>query len=247
MKKTVLKIADIALEFYFRNPATYLYLKKFCVQQHDIAETLKIPPAAEEKLKAEQERLQSDPAFAEYSLLLEQTADPILRCYRFFFHGAAFIWRDKAFLFTGKSGVGKTTQLSHWLDLYGDEIEIINGDKPVIEYCPGEKDRFIVHPSPWTGKENWTGTRSEELAGIILLEQGDHDEIRPIAVQKAVFPLFLQFLYVPDSTESVDLVCGYEEKLLKNIPVWKLINTGTASSARLTHDFLGKELSRISG
>nr|MCR5450721.1 hypothetical protein [Solobacterium sp.] len=144
----------------------------------------------------------------------------------------------KAYLFTGTSGTGKTTQLRHWINLFPDEVEIINGDKPVIEQ---RENTFIVHPSPWTGKEGWTGTRSAELGGIITLEQGNKDQIYRMNKKDAVFPLFLQFLYKADDEESVDLVCEYERDLIENIPVWKLINTGTEASALLTHKTLTEE------
>ena len=48
------------------------------------------------------------------------------------FHSAAFWWRGKAYLLTGPSGIGKSTQLRNWMDLYPKETELINGDKPIL-------------------------------------------------------------------------------------------------------------------
>ena len=197
-----------------------------------------VPPVDKERLDEEIVRLDGDEPYAEYSLLIEPLSNLLLRHERFLFHGVAFLWHEKAFLITGQSGVGKSTQLRNWMKLYPNEIEIINGDKPVIENREGE---FIVHPSPWTGKENWGGEKSATLAGIISLERASEDRIRRLRPQEAVFPMFLQFLYLPTDYESVDLVCSYEEQMLECAPIWQLSNTGTEDSARLTHQRLREE------
>ena len=199
---------------------------------------LVLPPVDEAALEQEQKRLGSDPAFAEYSLLIESFGNPVLRFRRFLFHGVAIGWRGKAWILTGKSGVGKTTQLRHWMNLYGDEIRLISGDKALIE---DRDDGLWVHPSPWTGKEGEHGSGCAALGGIVLLEQGTENSMQRLSPAEAVFPLFLQFLYRPLDRESVDLVCGYEESLLGSIPIWKLVNRGDESSAKLCHDFLLKE------
>ncbi len=232
-----INIAGISLEFDFLYPDTVRFFREYTESRRKFQTEpdITVYKLLTENVKKETDRLNSSPAYAEYSLLLEKAANPMLRHHRFFFHGAAFLWHGKAFIFTGKSGTGKTTQLRHWISLFPDEIEIINGDKPVIEQ---REKRFIVYPSPWTGKEGWNGRKSAELGGIITLKQGDHDQICRLDKKNAVFSLFLQFLYKPDSKESVDLVCGYEQAIIENVPVWKLVNRGTEESAKLTHDTL---------
>ena len=199
---------------------------------------LVLPPVDEAALEQEQKRLGPDPAFAEYSLLIEAFGNPVLRCNRFLFFCVAIGWRGKVLILTGKSGVGKTTQLRHWMNLYGDEISLISGDKALIEL---REDALWVYPSPWTGKEGEHGFGCAPLGGIVLLEQGAENTIRRLSVSEAVFPLFLQFLYRPLDRESVDLVCAYEEQLLRTVPVWKLVNRGDEASAKLCHEYLMKE------
>ena len=67
------------------------------------------------------------------------------------FHGAAFVWRQKAWLFAAPSGTGKTTQYRLWKLLFGDEIQMLCGDKPVIEI---EHGGTTVFPSPWRSFRN---------------------------------------------------------------------------------------------
>ncbi len=229
----IITAADINISLDLKDPETKRYFSDFLLREKGEKESIAVPAAEEERIRSESRRLQCAPSFAEYSLLLESVANPVLRHNRFFFHGAAFLWRGEAYIFAAKSGTGKTTQLKHWLSMYPDEIEVINGDKPIIEHKNGT---FHVYPSPWTGKENYRGNHFGKLAGIILLEQGDHDEFLVLDAKEAVFPIYLQFLFKPEDKESIDLVSGYEEELLSAVPVYKLINRGTAESAVLTHN-----------
>lgn len=241
MKAAILNIGDILFRINVLNPMTLQYFKNYLVSANisDTEEKVFDLPAVDRKeLEAEKERL-GNYEFAEYSLLFESIVNCVLPMSRFFFHGASFIWKDRAFIFTGKSGVGKTTQLRHWLSLYPDEIEIINGDKPMIEKV---KDGFVVHPTPWGGKERIDGIHSARLGGIVILEQGNTDLFSKAKKESAVFTLFLQFLYIPDSIEAVDCICEYERQIIREIPVWKLINRGTIESAEMTHRLLLQEI-----
>ena len=243
MYNLFLTVAGLKINFKLRSLQTELYFREFggvsfTGDQSISCPDLFVPAVKKDRLLNEHFRLGGTLGFAEYSLLLEAIANPILKLSRFFFHGAAFIWKGQAFLFVGKSGVGKTTMLRHWLNLYGEELEIINGDKPVIEQC---ENHFIVHPSPWTGKEGWNGERSARLAGIICLEQGKTNSFIRIDKQSAVFPIFLQFLYQPTDETSVDLVCRYEQALLENVPVWRFISDGSSAAAVLAYNILSEE------
>ena len=238
-------IAGLRIRFQLLDPHTGLYLIKkgrisgnaaiSGISEHcDII----VPPVDPDRLEEEKERLRGDRAFAEYSLLIEPLSNLLLKHNRFLFHGAAFLWHGRAFLFTGQSGVGKSTQLRHWLAEYPEEVTVINGDKPVIQQTGQD---FIVHSSPWTGKENWGSSGNAPLGGIIVLKQGSEDAMRRLSAKEAVYPLFLQFLYRPVDKESLDLVCRYEQAMLDRIPAWELTNTGTVSSARLTRQMLIEE------
>lgn len=55
------------------------------------------------------------------------------------FHGAAVKKATgQVYLFAGRSGVGKSTHVNLWKKYLGEEIEILNGDKPFLHF---EKDK----------------------------------------------------------------------------------------------------------
>lgn len=147
------------------------------------------------------------------------------------FHGAAFLWRGRAYIFTAPSGTGKSTQYVLWKELLGDGIRIINGDKPLLRL---ESDGTVwVHPSPWKGKEHMGSMCSGPLGGIFLLEQGSANAVAALKPAQSAVPLFCQFLFDAGTAESVHQVCRLESRILETVPVWRLVNRGDADSARL--------------
>ena len=191
-------------------------------------------------LLKEENHLLSVTANDEYHLLHFVASNALLAYNRCVFHGTAFLWHGKAWLFSAPSGTGKTTQFRRWRKLYRDEVKIINGDKPILEFK--EDHTIVVHPSPWKGKERWGSMLKAPLGGIIYLEQGKENKIERMAPQDAVIPLYKQFSFLPEKEEYIHAVCRMEDTLLRNIPVWKLINKGDLESAQLTHDTLLKWL-----
>ncbi|MGF0033582.1 hypothetical protein ACQRBN_11535 [Bariatricus sp. SGI.154] len=172
--------------------------------------------------------------YVEYCELVSKASTALLPYGRCIFHSTAFLWEDKAYLFTAPSGTGKTTQYLHWKYLYRDKVSILNGDKPILELTPtGE---FYIHSSPWKGKEGFGRNTSAPLAGIVFLEQGYKNSIRLLHPQEIVLPFLYQFLIDAQTIEELRMLLRMEEAVLLHTPIWKLTNLGDVASARLCHD-----------
>ncbi len=61
-------------------------------------------------------------------------------------HGAVVSWKQEGYIFTAPSGTGKTTHVRLWKEHLGPDVEIINGDKPVLEVGEDEIIAFMVLP-----------------------------------------------------------------------------------------------------
>ena len=182
----------------------------------------------------------TDPIFAEYMLSCSYACDALMNRDRMVFHGASFLWRGRAWLFSAPSGTGKTTQLRNWERLYGEEITILNGDKPILELC-GDGS-VLVHPSPWKGKEGLSRDDIRApLGGIILLRQDGENQITRLASPEAARYLFGRNYSTFRSEEEVLNVARILEGVLKVTPVWLLRNLGDEASARLTYRTLSEE------
>ena len=226
-------LGGVRFRLRFCDPVTILYFQQFQAPDGptDYPETVAVDP---EELARRQPDFGSRP-FAEYNLLMDRLAALLPRYGRGLFHGVALAVGQRAWLLTAPSGTGKTTQYRLWKQLYGDGVRLICGDKPILEFAPGG---VTVHPSPWMGKERFPGGAPAPLAGTVYLEQGDHNAIAPLPTERAVVPLYTQFLLRPETAEDLHRTARQLEQLLTAAPVWKLVNLGDPDSARLTHDTL---------
>lgn len=180
----------------------------------------------------------SSEAYIEYMELSLKISDALLPFNRVIFHGTAFVWRQKAWIFAAVSGTGKTTQYLRWKERFGEEVQILNGDKPVLAVTDEE---IVVYPSPWNGKEGMGQQITAPLGGIILLRQSQENRIRKISARESAGILFPQFLFNRNITDDVYKVGQLEESMLNRTPVWLLENRGDTASAVLCHDTLMEE------
>lgn len=178
------------------------------------------------------------PEYEEMMALCPLTSDALIPFSRMIVHGAALLWRGRAWLLTGPSGTGKTTQYILWKGQFPGEVGILNGDKPVLELRAGEP---WLHASPWPGKEGMSRPGCAPLGGVILLEQAPENRMTLLDPGRAAGRLFLQLLFSRSTPEQVRGACALLDGMLRKTPLWLLENRGDPASARLCHDTLEKE------
>lgn len=89
----------------------------------------------------------------------------------FAIHSASVLYRDKAWLFSAASGVGKSTHTHLWNSVVN--VPVLNGDINLITMT---ENAPVVHGIPWCGTSGIATTASYPLGGIILLQQGADNE-----------------------------------------------------------------------
>ncbi len=114
------------------------------------------------------------------------------------FHGSAVAVNGKAYLFTAKSGTGKTTHTNLWLKNI-DGSYIVNGDKPIIRIIDGE---VFVCGTPWMGKERMGCNKCVPLQAVCFLSRGTENEIKK-ADFKDVVTNFIAQAYRPKSYDAL--------------------------------------------
>ena len=229
-KKTI-DLAGIPVEICCYSEKTFYYIERYMDFTEATGPIVSVSPEDIEWDGISQEELKTDP-FKEYTYILLPVSERLLAFRRCIFHGAAFRWRDKAYIFAGPSGAGKTTQYINWCRLYPNEVSIINGDKCILEWKVDGS--FWVHPSPWRGSECYGRNQSAQLAGIIYLEKDEKDQIRRMYPSEAVTLLYQQFFKLEETRESICNLFRMEEALLHHVPVWKLSNKGGSDAVSLT-------------
>lgn len=140
--------------------------------------------------------------------LLRKISESIVDYDAFTIHGAAIAVNNNGYIFTGSSGVGKTTHIFKW-GLNIPDMAIINGDKPfvtIIDQTP------FIFSSPWAGKEGLYKNISVPLKSIVILERSEENHIEQISFAEA-FPVLYQQAYHPQNVERMRKML----KLLINI------------------------------
>lgn len=105
-----------------------------------------------------------------------------------FIHSSAIIYKSKAYLFAAPSGVGKSTHTKLWKQIFGDDVQYINDDKPVIRQING---KWIAFGTPFDGGSGIANNISAPLGGIIFLERSEQNSIKKLEKTSEI----LKFLY----------------------------------------------------
>lgn len=84
-------------------------------------------------------------------------------------HSASILFKGKAWLFSGASGSGKSTQSQLWKNVF--DVPVINGDLNLV----GMKDGIpVIYGTPWCGSSGVFDNKIHPLGGIILLRRGNN-------------------------------------------------------------------------
>lgn len=151
--------------------------------------------AFERETANDEHNLEGLPAPKAEDYLLERTAlqrkiaEKLFEYDTLLFHGSVISVDGEAYLFTAKSGTGKSTHTRLWREMLGDRAVMVNDDKPFLRSTP---DGIFVCGSPWNGKHGLGCNIDVPLKAICILEQGEQNVIQKISAKEAVVMLFQQ-------------------------------------------------------
>ncbi len=112
-------------------------------------------------------------------------------------HSASILYRDRAWLFSGPSGTGKSTHTALWQKLY--HTEVLNGDLNLLAV---EQGLPIVYGLPWCGTSHLFTAKTYPLGGITFLQQALTDTLRVLPPQDGALRL-MQRLISPSWTAEL--------------------------------------------
>ncbi len=152
------------------------------------------------------------------------------------FHGSALAVDGQGYLFTAKSGTGKSTHTRYWREVFGSRAVMVNDDKPFLRIMENE---VLLCGAPWSGKHGLDENISVPLKGICILQRGSENAICPIPAAEAL-PRLLHETIAP-------LAPGKEERfqelvtlLAETVPLWRMDCTKDPQAAKIAWEAMSQ-------
>lgn len=151
----------------------------------------------------------------------------------FMLHSSAVVKDGRAYLFSGPSGMGKSTHTGFWLELFPDAY-ILNDDKPAVR---STDNGFYAYGTPWSGKHDISRNTGVPIGGIAFIERSDVNFIEPMPVKNAVFGMIAQTVR-HIRRERMEELLDTVEMLISSAPVYRLGCTKDISAAELAYEVM---------
>lgn len=150
----------------------------------------------------------------------------------FCLHSSAVALENRAILFSGPCGTGKSTHAGLWQQYFGpDRAVIINDDKPALRLMNGT---FYAYGTPWSGKSSLNLNIRVPLGAIVFLKQAEENHIRRLDNKEAVQLLIYQSIR-PKDRRKMDKLLTLLDALLKKIPVYQMSCTISTDAVKLAY------------
>lgn len=138
-------------------------------------------------------------------------------------------------LFSGPSGIGKSTQAELWVQNAG--ARLINGDKTILS---PENSGWWAHGSPYAGSSRCFVNRSVPLRAVVMLEQGAVCVLRRLPAGEAFRKLYANTIVNSWNADYVARTCALLTELAACVPVYQL----TCTPDKAAVDTLRAELTK---
>ncbi|MBE6667166.1 MAG: hypothetical protein E7607_02505 [Ruminococcaceae bacterium] len=214
----------------------YEYVKKLCrdyvVESDKPCMTVSV---TDEQIKAEMEisEFAVNPAYAEGVCVYRNICEHLPERFgAFLMHCAVIEYEGEGYAFAAQSGTGKSTHIALWQKRFGENVRIINGDKPIMRFCG---DSLFAYGTPWCGKEGYSSNASVPIKAICFIERATENSIRKISASDALTRIFHQIL-TPDTAEGIDALFPLIDRMLGEIPCYVLGCNISEEAAEVAYD-----------
>lgn len=175
---------------------------------------------------------------AEGTMILNEICTRVLEQYDgFFFHSSALMLNGEAYLFTAKSGTGKSTHTGLWRTLFKDKVVMINDDKPIVRKIGGV---FYACGTPWMGKSNIGSNIKAPVRAVYVLQRGENNSV--VRVKPGdVFKQLLEATVVPKNRENMVKLLSLYDELFTCADLFLLKCNTDISAARIAYEAVIKD------
>lgn len=241
MKNIRISLADIKISAEINYPSTERFCKDYIVEFDEPQLSVSVLSSdisfERDKYHADCKKhgckaLDFSDAYFETLALYRKICDGLLLYDTVLFHGSALSVDGEGFVFTAKSGVGKSTHARLYREMLGESVEMINDDKPLIRITDGGA---YAYGTPWCGKHRLASNISRRISAICMISRAEENRIRRISKNDA-FPIILSQMHHPQGAASREKTFLLTDKLLKSVEVYRLECNTDVDAARVSYD-----------
>ena len=133
-------------------------------------------------------------------------------------HGCGLLSASgRAYLFAGQSGAGKSTMARLWIDQPG--VRLLSDERVVLRT---DRDRVMVHGTPWHGEAGLAAPLAGELAALFFLHHAPAHRVVPADRARAAAQL-LACSFLPFHTAGpIDRTVTAVERVTRDAPCYDL-------------------------
>ena len=226
MTDFTVKLADIPVRIRAMDPAMQRFLRAY---QSDEAPCFEIRTCPEDILRERElsarsqaaeglPEIPASDAYLETLAIYRKLAEELVERDVLLFHGSVVALDGQAYLFTAKSGTGKSTHTRLWREVFGERAVMINDDKPLLHVG---QDGATAYGTPWNGKHRLGSNSSAPLKALCLLERDSVNHVEAVSAEEA-FPRLLQQCYWPEDGAKMDKTLTLLERLSRTVKLYRL-------------------------
>lgn len=225
MKKTY-KIAEINIEIESVFDGVHDLCAEYCTNDPpDFSVRTTSEDIAREREKSARENIAEGMEVINYSdsyletlAVYRKIADKMAEYDTILFHGSVIAVDGQAYLFTAKSGTGKSTHTRLWREYFGNRAVMINDDKPLLRVSD---NGVTAYGTPWNGKHNLGENTFAPLKAVCILNRGQINKIKPLGISEAM-PVLIQQMYRSGDIAALTKALSLLDRLTKNVSLYQL-------------------------
>lgn len=232
MIQTKIKLVDKVIDIHGLYPYFQEFSKEYICQPDMSADILisvdeldieyEKRKSASEDIKEGRKVISYAEDYLETLAIYRKIADKLLDSNTILFHGSVVAMDGRGYLFTAKSGTGKSTHTKLWMECFQDRAVMVNDDKPMLKVT---KSGVYVYGTPWDGKHRRSSNISVPLSGICVLERATDNHIERLDDKEKIhqiYPMIVQQTHRTTNPTGVLKTMKLIDELLEIVPLYRL-------------------------
>lgn len=152
-------------------------------------------------------------------------------------HSASILYKDKAYLFSGHSGAGKSTHTKLWTDTF--HTPPLNGDLNMLGIIDNQ---VICYGLPWCGTSGICTNHAYPFGGITYLFQSKNNSASKISYDEAVLQLTKRCINPSQTEDQLQHTFTIASDICKLSPAFELFCTKEPAAAEIMKNTIDNTL-----